>query len=122
MVIQVVNIVGGFVLAAPKLKEWTSKEHVEGAEQKLTKFRGVIGFIALILGILALLGNFGLYFMPYMFWAMPLQSVAAIAIGLILSANFFAKWPKVSGFVSSLERNGEWIGVAGIVIGILGLI
>jgi hypothetical protein len=122
MVIQVVNIVGGFVLAAPKIKEWVSKEHVEGAEQKLNKFRGTIGLVALILGVIALLGNLGLYYPPYMLWGMPLQSIAAVVIGLILSANFFAKWPKVAAFVASLEKNSEWIGIAAIIIGILGLI
>lgn len=124
MVIQLVNVVGGFVLAAPKIKQWVSKEHVEGAEQKLAKFRGTIGLVALVLGALSLLGNIAShsYFLPSLFWAQPLQSIAALAIGLILSANFFIKWPKVSNFISTLERNGEWVGVAGVVVGILGLI
>ena len=126
MVIQLVNIVGGFVLGSPKIKQWVSKEHVENAEQKLSQFRGMIGIVALVIGGIAFLGNLGLFspffFFPGLFWAPPLQSLAAIAIGLILSANLFIRWPKVSGFISKLEQHGEWVGLAGIIIGILGLL
>jgi hypothetical protein len=123
MLVNLSNIVAGFVLAAPKIKQIVSKGHVEQAEQKLAKFRGTMGIIALILGVIALLGNFSysLMFFP-LAGAGLLQALVSIAIGLILSANLFAKSPQIAGFIVKLEKYAEWIGIVGIVIGILGLI
>lgn len=123
MLVQLSNVVAGFVLAAPKIKQLAAKDHVEKAEATLTKFRGVMGIVALVLGVIALLGNFSysLMFFP-LAGAGLLQALVSIAIGLILSANFFAKSPQISGFIAKLEKHGEWIGVVGVVIGILGLL
>jgi hypothetical protein len=123
MIIQLSNVVSGFILAAPKLKTLAAKEHVEQAESKLNEFRGTIGLIELVIGVVALLQRMGIvyFYFPLLGSSYP-QALIAIAIGLILSANFFEKWPSVHEQIDKLENYGEWIGVLGIAVGLLSLI
>ena len=115
-------VAAGFILGAPKLKQIVSKTHVEQAEAKLLKFRGAMGVIALVLGVIALLGNFSYSIYFPLIGGGFLQALVSIAIGLILSANLFSKSTQLSGFIAKLEKHGEWIGIAGIIIGVLGLL
>jgi len=39
MILPIVNIIAGFILAAPKLKQWFAKQTIETAEGKLNTFQ-----------------------------------------------------------------------------------
>lgn len=121
MVIQTANIVTGFVLSAPRIKSLVggAATHVEAAESKLNNFRGTIGVIELVLGIAALVESMGLvYFMIPSFGSSYPQAFFAIAMGLILCANFFEKYPAFHDKLHILKENAEWIGIGGIVVGL----
>ena len=119
MIIQIFNIISGFILAAPKLKEFGAKEHIETAERKLSPFAGTIGIIELILGLLALIERMGLAYFPIpQFGSSYPQALPAIAIGLILAASTFEKYSAVTNFIATLKEYAVWIGIMGILVGL----
>lgn len=122
MIIQVSNIVSGFVLASPKLKELGGKETIEKAESSLNKFRGTIGLIALVLGITALLERMQFEMPIGLLGSSYPQAIIAIVIGLILSARLFAGYPAIQSIIKQLSGYAEWIGIAGIVVGLYSLL
>ncbi len=119
MLIQTTNIIAGFLLAAPKLKQWGGGEHVEGMHEKLLAFSGVIGVIELVLGVLALIERMGLAYFPIpMFGSSYPQALPAIAIGLILSAHLFEKYPTMHDFITKLKVYEIALGLLGIAVGL----
>jgi hypothetical protein len=119
MVIQTTNIIAGFLLAAPKLKQFGAGEHVEAMHGKLLAFSGTIGVIELVLGILALVERMGLAYFPIpMFGSSYPQAFPAIAIGLILSAHLFEKYPAIHDFIAKLKVYEVSLGILGIAIGL----
>lgn len=119
MIIQTANIVSGFLLAAPRIKEWGAKEHIEKAESALNKFRGAIGLVELVLGFLALIERLGFvyFFIPSFGSSFP-QAIPAIAIGAILSAHLFERFPAVHNIIAELKAYEIWIGIVGILVGL----
>ncbi|HEY4498892.1 MAG TPA: hypothetical protein VJH94_02390 [Candidatus Paceibacterota bacterium] len=125
MLIQLGNIVAGFVLASPKIKTWFKNPEagtqMGTVETRLNNFRGSIGIIELVLGVLVILQSFGGGYNSFLGHGL-LQGVAAVLMGLILGANFFQKFPAIRDIIPKVQAYSEWIGVAGIVVGVLGLI
>jgi hypothetical protein len=125
MILPIANVVSGFVLSAPKLKEWFAKKEVEGAEGALNKYRTPIGVIVLVLGIIGLLQRMTLagfmYGWTWSYGSFP-QSIIAIVMGLLLTANFFSKWPAFHAGILKMNHYAEWLGILGIIIGIGSLI
>jgi hypothetical protein len=119
MVIQTTNIIAGFLLAAPKLKQFGGGEHVEVIHGKLLAFSGTIGVIELVLGVLALIERMGLAYFPIpMFGSSYPQALPAIAIGLILSAHLFEKYPAMRDFITKLKVYEVALGIMGIAVGL----
>lgn len=119
MVIQTVNVVAGFVLAAPKLKSFGGAEHITALEGRLNAFRGWIGVGTLALGIAALLERMMIVQLSIpSFGSSYPQALVAIAMGLILTENLFAKYPQFQGHIGRLKDHAEWIGLAGVAIGL----
>ena len=125
MILPIANIVSGFVLASPKLKEWFGKEHIENAEGKLEKLRTPIGVIVLLLGIVGLMKRMSFIFMYEWSWhygsSYP-QALIAILMGLLLCANFFSRWPALHSKIVAVNQYSEWLGILGILIAIGSLI
>jgi tetrahydromethanopterin S-methyltransferase subunit C len=123
MILPIANIVSGFVLAAPKLKTLGMAKDIETAEGKLNRFRGTIGLVILVLGLIALLvrANIFNFYVPYLWSSYP-QAIIAILMGLILSMNFFVKYNAIHQRIVILERHAEWIGILGILVGLFALI
>ncbi len=123
MIIQITNVAAGFVLAAPKLKTFGAKEQIENLEQKLTTFRGTIGVVELVLGVIAFLERFGILWLDIPFFGASYpQALVAVVMGLILSANLFEKYPVFHEKIKILKENAEWIGLAGIAVGLFSII
>lgn len=123
MILPIANIVSGFVLSAPKLKEWFSKgeEDITKVEKAISKFSTHIGVVILILGVVGLLKRASLFGIMYdwnwHFGSSYPQAIIAILMGLLLCANFFAKWPAFHSKIVELRKYSEWIGILGILIG-----
>lgn len=121
MILPIANIVVGFLLSAPKLKEWFLKQNIESAEASLNKYRTPIGVIILILGIVGFLKRMSwagiMYEWSWNYGSSFPQSIIAIIMGLVLCANFFSKWSSIHSRVVAMSRHSEWIGIVGIVIG-----
>lgn len=111
MLIALVNIIAGFILAAPKLKTLGARQEIESAASWLDTFRGLIGVVALILGLLMLIDGEDL-----------LQALFAVVMGIILASNFFMRYPWFRGNIGILKAHAEWIGIGGIVVGVVGLL
>jgi hypothetical protein len=119
MVIQITNIIAGFLLAAPKLKQFGGGEHIETVYGKLAAFSGTIGVIELVLGVLALVERMGLAYFPIpMFGSSYPQALPAIAIGLILSVHLFEKYPAMRDFITKLKVEEVSLGILGIAVGL----
>lgn len=107
------------MLGAPKLKEIAAKEHVEGVETTLRPYQATIGGIELVLGVIALLMRMGILRLNfYEFGASYPQALIAIAIGLIMSAQYFEKFPGVMKLITAMKPYEVWIGLGGIAIGL----
>lgn len=120
MIIQITNMVSGFVLSAPKLKELVGEkggEHIIAAEAKLNTFRGTIGVIELVFGVAALLGRLGILYVGGIGASFP-QAFAALACGALLAPHLFEKYPGVQAQVEKMKPYTIWIGLAALAIGI----
>ena len=118
MVIQVINIASGFILAAPKLKEFGAKAEIDTVHAKLSAYSGALGVATLVLGILALIERMGLANFPIpMFGASYPQALPAIAVGLILSAHLFEAHKEIHDVILKLKVYEIGIGVAAILSG-----
>jgi hypothetical protein len=125
MILPIANILAGFLLAAPKLKEWFLKQHIESTEGTLNKFRAPIGIIILLLGIVGLIKRMSLFGIMYEWsWhygsSFP-QGIIAILMGLLLCANFFSKWPTLHVRIMGVSKYGEWLGILGILVALSAL-
>lgn len=122
MIIQIANIVSGFLLAAPKLKEWGAKQQVEKAQSKLVVYSSTIGIIELVIGVIALLDRMGIIFYVPSLGASYPQAIPAILIGLILSARRFEKHPSWKNFIVKISGYQIWLGLIGILVGLWSLL
>jgi hypothetical protein len=120
MIIQITNIVSGFVLSAPKLKELVGgkgAEHIVAAETKLNAFRGTIGIIELVLGAVALIERLGIFYGSGIGSSFP-QAFAALACGALLAPHLFEKYPKIQAHVEKMKPYAVWIGLGALAIGL----
>ena len=120
MILPIANVLTGFVLSAPKLKELFLKQDIEKAEGALNGFRTPIGVAILLLGVVGLLKRASLFGIMYEWsWnygsSYP-QALIAIVMGLLLCANFFSKWPALHSRIMEINKYSEWIGIPGIFI------
>ena len=119
MIIQLTNIATGFILAAPKLQEYGGKKQIETIINKLSPYLNTLGIVELVIGIVALIERMGIvYFHIPDFGSSYPQALPAIAIGLIMSANYFKKYPSATNFITSLKAYSVWIGLTGILVGL----
>lgn len=119
MVMQILNIVCGSLLAAPKLKEWGLGALTERLEGWLGGIREKLGLATLVLGTLALIDRLGVLSIPIPeFGASFPQSLPALAIGLLLAAQFSEQYSILNKVRQTLEPQADWIGLLGIAVGI----
>ena len=126
MILPIANFIVGFVLAAPRIKEWFAKQSIEKVEEPLNKFRFPIGIIILILGIVGLLKRMSLAGLRYEWsWhygsSFP-QALIAIVMGLLLCANFFTKWPTFHTRIMAMKKYSDWLGILGMLMSISSLL
>lgn len=119
MIIQSANIVSGFILATPKLREFGAKEFVDKLSDTLRPYQNTIGLTVLALGVLGLIARLGILSMGIpMFGASFPQSIPAILIGLIMSESHFVKYPAIHQHIVKLVPHKVSIGLLGMAVGI----
>lgn len=119
MIMQILNIVCGSLLAAPKLKEWGLGPAAERLEGWLGGVREKLGLALLVLGTLALIDRLGILDVPIPeFGASFPQALPALMLGLLLAAQFSEKYPVLGKFRRSLEPQAVWIGLLGVAVGL----
>lgn len=120
MILQFVNTISGFVLAAPKLKEFfggKAAEHISTAETKLASFRGTLGTIDLVFGALALFMRVG-FMHGGTFGASFPQAFAALACGALLSPSLAEKFPSMKSVIEKLKPYEVWVGMGALFVGL----
>lgn len=121
MLPQLINILSGFLLGAPKIKEWFGAERVERAEQFFNPYLNYIGWGTLILGVVTLLDRMGAV-ASFNGSSYP-QAIPLILIGLIMTSGFFEeKYPKVHEFIVQIEPYKMYIGLWGIAAGLVSIL
>ena len=121
MVIQIANIVSGFMLAAPAVTSGGMKEHVGKAHGVLVPYTRVIGCVTFALGILALIERMSYVSIltSILGASYPQAIVALIAGALLLGAAHHAV---VGTFFMRLEPHRTWIGVVIFCVGLISLL
>lgn len=119
MILQVANIVAGFVLALPWLKDWGSKEQLEKIETRVHSIKENIGLVVLILGIVGLVDrlNFVSFFIPEFGSSYP-QALSAIISGSLLALPKLEDYPIISNQVKKLVSYTFGIGLLSISVGL----
>lgn len=122
MLPHLVNIVAGFILGAPKLKELGAKDFFEKLENFLKPYRTWIGWVALIVGLITLLDRIDIISLFDMFDgdSYP-QAIPLILIGLILLAGHFEKYEWLHNFIQKIEPYKVWIGLWGMLAGLISI-
>lgn len=119
MILQLANIISGFILAAPMLAAWGGRAFIDKALHALAPLTSAIGVVELVLGVLGFLERAGLlrFYIPHLGASYP-QTIPAMLVGLILCASYFSKMSGMSAMIDKLKPYQEWIGVMAIVSGL----
>lgn len=119
MILQVANIVAGFVLALPGLKDWGGKEHLEKIETRVHSIKENIGLGVLILGLVGLVDRLNLisFFIPEFGSSYP-QALSAIISGALLALPKLEGYPILSNQVKKLAPYTFGIGLLSISVGL----
>lgn len=116
---QILNILCGSLIAAPKLKAWGLGAVMARLESWLGGIREKLGLVTLVLGMLALSDRVGVWNVPIpAFGASFPQSLPAIALGLLLAAPLAEKYPALGKMRQALEPVAVWVGFLGLAVGI----
>lgn len=123
MIMQILNIVCGTLLAAPKLKEWGLGSIVAPLENWLVGAREKLGLTMLVLGALALLDRLGVWNVPIPeFGASFPQALPALALGLLLASDLAGKYPVLARIRGKLEPVSVGFGLLGMAVGLGSLV
>ena len=119
MIIQIANIGAGFILAAPKVKQYVGKNEIEKFEKVIAPYLNHVGLIELAIGTLALLTRFGITnFHISDFGASFPQAIPAMLMGALIAVGFFDKYPKPQEYIAKLEKYHVELGFLGIAVGV----
>lgn len=117
MLLQVLNIIMGFIAALPGLR--TRKWFKSDLEKKTDGWKAYLGLVGLVLGILGLLVRMDI--LPpftYRLGASYPQTIPAILLGLVLAASILDKYSFFRGIIRKLEPHAFWLGLLGIAVGL----
>ncbi len=119
MIIQIANIGAGFVLAAPKVKEYVGKHEIERFLRVIAPYQNHVGLIELGIGIIALMTRAGITnFHISDFGASYPQAIPAILMGAVIATGFFDRYPKAKEYINKLEPYRTELGFLGIAVGV----
>lgn len=119
MILQVANIVAGFVLALPGLKDWGGKESLEKIETRVHSMKENIGLVVLILGLIGLVDRLNLisFYIPEFGSSYP-QALSAIVSGALLTLPKLERYPVIATQVKKLLPYTFGLGLLSISVGL----
>ncbi len=122
MIIQLANIISGFILALPKIAEIGGRERFALVRTKILPYQKMIGVIELLLGVIALIERIGLlpFYIPDLGSSYP-QAIPAILAGLLLASTYFENKPSLANFINQLKPFAIWIGLFTLLAGIVSI-
>lgn len=111
MILYILLILSGLILAVEFVRQIpVIGDELEAVISGLSRFSKLIGALTLILGVLKF------------FWH-PVLSLVSAVVGLVLLIDHLDEVPGVGGplkkLAETVEPFDEWIGLAGIVMGLL---
>ena len=114
MILHILLILSGLILAMDLVKQApVIGDELEKVITGLSRFSKLIGALTLILGVLTLFSHVVL-------------SLVAVVVGLVLLIDHLDEVPGVGGplkkLATTVEPFDEWIGLAGIVMGLVMLL
>ena len=121
MLIEIGNIVGGFIAGADGIRKLgVAEEAVARGQAQLAPYRNTIARLLFAVAILNLVDRW-IFEIPLFNGSFP-QSIVALALGLILDQSIFgaAQWAQ-----NARKAMAGWetaIGILGIIIGLAALI
>ena len=118
MLIQLANILGGALLAAPFIIRYVTHTSIDSFFKRISLYQAEIGVGVLLIGFLALIERLGIFFFNINLGSSFPQALPAIAVGLLLGYPLLKKFGFLESIVSSLERHKVAIGLAAIVVGV----
>lgn len=119
MIIQIANIGAGFILAAPKVKEYVGRNEIEKFERLIAPYRNRVGLIELGIGVVALMYRLGITnFHISDFGASFPQAIPAILMGAVIATGYFDKYPKAKEYINKLDKYHVELGFLGIAVGV----
>jgi len=114
MILHIFLILSGLILSVELMRQIPIiGDELEGAIKFLSKYSRLIGGVTLILGLLKIFGN-------------PFTSLVAITVGLVLLVDHLDEIPAAGGPLKTLAQTvepfDEWIGLGGVIIGVIWLL
>ena len=118
MIIQIANLVSGFVLSGSLLGEIKGlRETVVRAERMLSPYKRLLGVVEFTLGVLQLLDRADVIFVSFLTGGFP-QALLAVALGILLAGSLLDRIPGIRLLHKLLLPYGQAIGVLGMLVGL----
>ena len=123
LLIQPANILCGILLSETIIGRIEPlKKPVENLHAALLPYETSIGITEFIIGAVNLASRVSVgFYIPYFVGGYP-QSFAALLMGLLLADKFFDKYHWAKPIVEAVHPYREYIGLAGLVIGLTGVV
>jgi hypothetical protein len=122
MIIQVANIGAGFILAAPKFKQYVGRREIERFERVIAPYLNQVGLVELGVGVVALLTRLGIsnFHINYFGASFP-QAIPAIVMGAVIATRYFSQYPKIGTYIKLVEKYRIELGFLGIAAGLVSI-
>lgn len=113
MILHIFLILSGLILSVELMRQIPIiGDELENAINFLAKYARLIGGVTLMVGILTIFSHF-------------ITSLVAIIVGLVLLVDHLDEIPKAGGPLKTLAQTvepfDEWIGLAGVIMGLIWL-
>lgn len=119
MILQIANIVAGFVLALPGLKNWGGKESLEKIEANVHSMKENIGLVTLVLGLIGLVDRTNIIsFHIVDFGSSYPQALPTILTGALLALPKLERFPAIATQVKKLLPYTFGLGLLSMAVGL----
>jgi len=115
MLLQILLILGGLLLASELVRQTPAVgEELERVISGIAQYSNIIGLLLTVFGLIYFFANF-----------FTIQGSVAVLVGLVLLIDKLDEVPGAGGLLKTIaekvEPYDEWIGLAGVVIGLIQL-
>jgi hypothetical protein len=118
MILQILNIVGGAIVASGKMAELFGQERVASIKNSVAPYESRLGLVLIVIGLIGLLERLGIFNTGLRLGSSFPQVIPLIAIGLLLAAPLLEKYPSLKKVTDALQPYSPWIGLAAIACGL----